>query len=218
MEQLGRPGDSRELSTVTVDEAARYDRIAAFYDLAIVPAQLVIAGRRRGLLRQARGRVLDIGIGTGATLGLYPSGVQVVGVDVSQRMLERAVRRARRRRPSVFLGRASAGRLPFRSGLFDTVVTSLVLCSVPDLPGVLAEIKRVLVPDGQLLLIEHTRPPGRLGRLFDRLDPFWYRQSCHLNRRTVEEVQRAGFDVLGLDHWLAHIFTRLVATPRSRAT
>jgi SAM-dependent methyltransferase len=80
---------------MNIDEAARYDRLAPFYDLAILPTQLLIGRRRRWLLRQAKGRVLEIGIGTGATLRLYPPDSNVVGLDVSQRMLERAGRRAR---------------------------------------------------------------------------------------------------------------------------
>jgi phosphatidylethanolamine/phosphatidyl-N-methylethanolamine N-methyltransferase len=197
---------------MAIDEAARFDRLAPFYDLAIMPTELAIRQRRRELLRQVRGRVLEIGIGTGATLALYPAGLELIGVDLSQRMLERAARRAKRLGWSIPLARMSANRLALRDGIFDTVVLTLVLCSVDDLPTALSECRRVLAPEGRLLLLEHVRPPGRLGTLFDRLDSFWYRRSCHLNRRTEQEVERAGFRIESHERWLFGVLMRLVAT------
>jgi phosphatidylethanolamine/phosphatidyl-N-methylethanolamine N-methyltransferase len=206
-------GDSvRRSFQMDIDEAARFDRLAPFYDLAMLPTELVIRRRRRELLRQVRGRVLEIGIGTGATLTLYPPMLEVIGVDLSWRMLERAARRARRLGWSVPLARMAANCLALRDGIFDTVVLTLVLCSVEDLPTALAECRRVLAPEGRLLLLEHVRPPGRLGTLFDRLDPFWYRRSCHLNRRTEQEVERAGFRIESHERWMFGIFMRLVAS------
>jgi ubiquinone/menaquinone biosynthesis C-methylase UbiE len=197
---------------MNIDEAARYDRLAPFYDLAILPTQLLIGRRWRWLLRQAKGRVLEIGIGTGATLRLYPPDSNVVGLDVSQRMLERAGRRARGMGRWIPLIRATADQLPFVDCSFETVVVSLVLCSVADLATVMTEIKRVLAPGGRILMLEHIRPPGALGALFDRLDPFWYRQSCHLNRASVDEIERAGFRIDHQQRWLRGIFAQVVAT------
>jgi ubiquinone/menaquinone biosynthesis C-methylase UbiE len=206
-------GDSvRRSFEMDIDEAARFDRLAPFYDLAMLPTELVIRRRRRELLRQVRGRVLEIGIGTGATLALYPLGLELIGVDLSQRMLERAARRSKRLGWPIPLARMAADGLALHDGMFDTVVLNFVLCSVNDLPTALAESRRVLAPEGRLLLLEHVRPPGRLGTLFDRLDPFWYRRSCHLNRRTEQEVERAGFRIESRERWLLGILMRLVAS------
>jgi len=129
-------------------------------------------------------------------------------------MLERARRRARRLRMDVDLRVMPAEQLEFSDGSFDTVVSSLVFCSVTDPARALAEIRRVLRPEGQLLMVEHVRPLGhRLGRLFDRLDPWWYRRSCHLARRTPDAVCNAGFEVLEEERWLKGVFASIQAIP-----
>lgn len=149
---------------------------------------------RRRLVGGARGRVLDVGCGTGRNLPLYGAGVTVVGVDPAADSLLRA----RRRAPGVALVRASAEALPFRAGAFDTVVSGLVFCSVPDARRGLAEVRRVLCADGTLRMLEHVRAtiPWR-ARAQDRIQPFWTRWSggCHPNRETERTVAAAGFTI-----------------------
>ena len=179
--------DKRLAGASLIDEAARFDRMAPFYDLSIAPVELVIQRRRRQLPAQAHGDVLELGVGTGRSLRLYPLDCRLTGIDPSQRMLDRARRKAVRLGRHVDLRLMSAESLDFPDAAFDTIVSSLVFCSVDDPSRALTEAHRVLRPGGQLLMIEHVRPPGRLGRLFDRMDPWFYQQSCHLNhvRRTM---------------------------------
>jgi ubiquinone/menaquinone biosynthesis C-methylase UbiE len=147
---------------------------------------------RQWLARGARGRVLDLGTGTGRMLPHYGAGVRVVGLDPSPAALVRARRRAGR--VPLVVGRAEA--LPFRDGAFDTVVSSLVLCSVADPDRALTEIRRVLAPGGCLRAVEHVRSTRRWrARVQDRLQPLWtwLTGGCHPNRETEAAVERAGF-------------------------
>jgi ubiquinone/menaquinone biosynthesis C-methylase UbiE len=116
----------------------------------------------------------------------------LVALDVDRESLLRAHRRL----PRALLVQASAEALPFRDGVFDTVVSCLVFCSVPNPAAGLAEVHRVLNASGELMMLEHVRPAGRFfGWLADRLTPMWSRLAggCHLNRRTAEALEPAGF-------------------------
>jgi ubiquinone/menaquinone biosynthesis C-methylase UbiE len=138
------------------------------------------------------GRVLDLGCGTGRNLPLFGSGVGAVGADPCHESLLKA----RRRAPGVPLVRARAEALPFRDGVFDTVVSGLVFCSVSDVPRGLAEVRRVLKPSGVLRMLEHVRASGRVAAwLQDRTQPAWtwFTGGCHPNRDTETAVAAAGF-------------------------
>lgn len=149
---------------------------------------------REWLVAGARGRTLDVGCGTGRNLSLYADGVRVVALEPQWETL----RRARRRAPRVSLVQGSAEALPFRDGTFDTVVSGLVFCSVPDPLRGLAEVKRVLGPGGRLRMLEHvrSRTPWK-ARFQDRVQPFWTRLSggCHPNRDTEGAVEASGFTI-----------------------
>lgn len=146
----------------------------------------------------ARGRVLEVGAGTGANLEHYPEGPRPVLLEYNPHMLKALRRRAEVSPRAPMLVRASAQALPFRSGTFDTVVASLVLCSVPDPAGAASEIGRVLADDGELRFYEHVRAsePG-LARKQDRWERVWGRFSggCHPNRDALETLRGAGFAV-----------------------
>ncbi len=151
-----------------------------------------LARWRAWLAGGARGRALEVGCGTGRNLPRYAEGVQLVAVEPSAEAL--AV--ARRRAPGALLVRASAEALPFREGAFDTVVSSLVFCSVGDVGRGLGEVRRVLADQGELRMMEHVRAEGRLqGWWQDRIQPLWTRVAggCHPNRRTEAAVEAAGF-------------------------
>jgi ubiquinone/menaquinone biosynthesis C-methylase UbiE len=149
---------------------------------------------REWLAHGARGRTLDLGCGTGRNLPLIPPGSVVVALDPSPE----ALARARRRAPSVPLVRARAEALPFRNGAFDTVLSGLVFCSVGEPTRGLAEVRRVLRPDGQLRMLEHVRAltPWR-ARVQDALQPAWtwFTGGCHPNRDTEATIAHAGFRV-----------------------
>ncbi|MGH7307908.1 MAG: class I SAM-dependent methyltransferase [Candidatus Rokuibacteriota bacterium] len=149
---------------------------------------------RQWLVSGARGCTLDLGSGTGRNLPLLAGGIRVVGLDPAGD----ALRRARRRAPSVPLVQARAEALPFRDGTFATVVSALVLCSVADPARALGEMRRVLQPGGQLRLLEHVRSTTEWkARWQDRLQPWWTSLTggCHPNRETEWFVERAGFTI-----------------------
>jgi ubiquinone/menaquinone biosynthesis C-methylase UbiE len=147
---------------------------------------------RRWLVGGAKGRTLEVGSGTGRNLGLYPPDVTLVACEPAKDTLAKA----KRLHPHALLVRASAEALPFRDGAFDTVVSSLVFCSVPRPEVGLAEVKRVLAKGGQLRMVEHVRSDGRIAAwLQDRIQPVWTWAAggCHPNRPTEATVEAAGF-------------------------
>ena len=159
--------------------------------------------QREKIVPRARGRVLELGIGSGHNLAHYdPSQIaSVVGIDPSTELLKRAHPRAERAPFAVTLEAASAEALPFDDASFDTVVVTYSLCSIPDDAGALGEVRRVLTPDGALLLSEHgLSPDAGPARWQHRLDPMWQRfgGGCHLNRDVARSLARAGFTTDGL--------------------
>jgi ubiquinone/menaquinone biosynthesis C-methylase UbiE len=141
----------------------------------------------------ARARTLDLGCGTGRNLPLL-AGARAVGLDPS---LD-ALRRARRRAAGTPLVQARAEALPFRDAAFDTVVSGLALCSVADPSRALAEVRRVLRPDGTLRALEHVRSTAAWrARLQDAIQPAWtwFAGGCHPNRDTERSVETAGFRI-----------------------
>ena len=171
------------------------------------------AEEKRKLLAHARGRVLEIGIGTGLSLPHYPDVDELVGVDPSEPMLGRARRRAEELGREVTLVNAPAEALPFPDDSFDTVVTLAVLCSVDDQAGALAEIGRVLRPGGRFIFVEHVRSDDpALARRQDRYArPWgWLTCGCHPNRDTLAAIEAAGFDVVQLEREQRPEIPRLV--------
>ena len=157
-----------------------------------------IADARRKLLEPAEGRVLEVGAGTGFNLPHYPSGVgDLTLTDGLDGMLSRAARRAARVGREVVTTKASVESLPFEDGSFDTVVASLLLCSVGSQDRALAEIRRVLRPGGRYLFLEHVRSEDpKVARRQDRLEGLWavIGFGCHPNRETLPRIE-AAFDV-----------------------
>lgn len=181
---------------------------AAVYDLLNSRLDERLFGeRRRRLLEAAHGRVLEVGAGTGANLGHYPTDQvnELVLLDVGRGMLARARGKAEALGLRVDLRQASAEQLPFDDESFDTVVFTLSLCTIPDPIRALWEARRVLKPAGRLLVLEHVRAhdPG-LARLQDRFTPVqrFIALGCHPNRDTRRNIEAAGFVFESVDEWL----------------
>ena len=159
--------------------------------------------RRREVLAAAKGRTLDIGAGTGANLGLFPEGVEVVMAEPDPHMLKRLRAKVAESDRDVELVEAGAERLPFADDSFDTAVFTLVLCTVPDPKAALAEAARVLKPGGQLLFVEHVRSQDeRSARWQDRLETPWrlFGDGCHCNRDTVAAIEASSLSLDRVEH------------------
>ena len=175
-----------------------------FYNRYILPHVIELAMRQKNFepfrgrtAGAARGRVLEIGIGSGLNLASYPAGIETVcGVDPSAELLAKASQRVANVKFPVRLLEASSEKLPLEDRSFDTVVMTFTLCSIPDVGAALHEIRRVLKPEGALLFAEHGRAPDAdVMRWQDRITPYWKRVGggCHLNRKVDDLIQAAGF-------------------------
>jgi ubiquinone/menaquinone biosynthesis C-methylase UbiE len=175
--------------------AAIYDRILAGTEKA------GLREMRAELVSQASGRTLELGAGTGLNLAHYPDAVTDLVLTEPDPYMARKLRARLEAEPpatpSVEVAEAPAEELPFEEASFDTVVTTLVLCSVEDPERAVAELKRVLRPDGRLLYLEHVRSEDeRVERWQDRLErPWgWFSAGCHPNRPTAQTLAAGGFD------------------------
>jgi len=166
--------------------------------LDLVMRQRQMQKYRRALIPAARGRVLEVGIGSGLNLPLYASGVKaVVGLDPSRRLLAMAQRRAAKAIAPVELLQGSATEIPLDDDSIDTLVMTWTLCSIPDPLAALREMRRVLKPGGTLLFVEHgLSPEPGVARWQHRLTPVWRHVAggCHLDRRVDELIRAAGFE------------------------
>ncbi len=157
---------------------------------------------RRRVITAADGRVLEIGVGSGINLPLYASATHVVGLDPSARLLTMARAAAREGSRPIDLVEGTAEAIPLPDHSVDTVVTTWTLCSIPDLPRALREVRRVLRAEGRLLFAEHgLAPEPTVVRWQNRLTPIWKRIAggCHLNRPIDRLITSAGFQIARLE-------------------
>jgi SAM-dependent methyltransferase len=192
-----------------------YDENAERYDAAEPWERRLLGADARRIVREARGDVLELAIGSGRNLPLYASGVRITGVDVSSGMLRLARRRAATLGLDVTLLEGDVQALPFPDASFDTVLTTFSLCTIPDDRAALAEARRVLRPGGTLLLTEHVRSPNGLVRLVEHvLDPLMRRSCCdHLLRDPLDHLADVGFVDERVERERLGVLERVWATP-----
>ncbi len=173
---------------------------ALTYDWLMRPTEAAcLRDWRADLLGRARGRVLEIGAGTGANLAHYGPAPDALVLVEPHRVLRRSLRREAAGDPRVEVRGVRFEELEAPDGSFDTAVMTLVLCSVADPEAFLRRVHRLLRPGGQLLFIEHvaaTRKPGRL-RWQRRIEPLWRLLfgNCHLTRDAARLIADAGFHI-----------------------
>ena len=188
--------------------AALYDRMMAASE------QAGLADRRRHLLAHARGDVLEIGVGTGANLPHYPAtGIgRVVVLEPDGAMRRRLLTRLAVAPVPVEVHEAGIDDATFADGSFDTVVATLVLCSVPDPAAALRRVHALLRPGGKLLFIEHVAGLGLLRRAQRVASPLWQRLlgGCHPDRDTVTAIRQAGFGIAECERLSLPKMARLV--------
>jgi ubiquinone/menaquinone biosynthesis C-methylase UbiE len=182
-----------------------YDRVfAAGYDwFQAIPERAGQARLRARTMSDARGRVVELGAGTGLNLRHYPTAAEeLVLTEPSEPMARRLERQLERSGRDGQVVHASAESLPFEDDSFDTATCVFVLCTVEDPHQALAEIDRVLRPGGQFLFLEHVRAPDPgLARWQDRLHGPWFRfaNGCHCNRPTVDLLESSSLELDRVD-------------------
>ncbi|MEK6282491.1 MAG: class I SAM-dependent methyltransferase [Acidobacteriota bacterium] len=178
-----------------------YDTFAPEYDAVMRPLEDWFLAKLRAStfrLLPHDARILEIGAGTGVNFVYYPDNALGVAMEPSKEMLR--IARDKKRPQGLRLLQGCAEDLPFKNGSFDAAFATLVFCSVRSPARALAELRRVVRPGGTILLLEHVRPKGLLGPVFDLLNlisvPLF---DDHFNRRTADDARAAGLDLLRVE-------------------
>jgi ubiquinone/menaquinone biosynthesis C-methylase UbiE len=191
---------------------AIYDDIAPRYDAAMKPLERWFLSRWRAdalAYLPARSRILEVGAGTGLNFRHYPQGSHGVASELSREMLRLA--KLKNKPDGLSLVQNDAESMPFADSSFDAAVATLVFCSIPAPGQALAELRRVIAPGGTIVFLEHVRPTGLMGPIFDALN-FVTVQLCgdHCNRRTAESVRAAGMKIERLEQRFLGVFNLIV--------
>ena len=205
-----------------MDESCGHRRFAAAWERycrSEGPKQLEL---RREVTSGAKGRTLEIGFGMGSNWPYLPAEVEYTGIEPDPHMRERAEAYVPPGR-ALTLTNGDAHVLEFPDGSFDTVIGTLVFCTIPDARRALAEVRRVLKPGGEFRFLEHVRAKNRVGSLLqDAINPLWSRLGggCHPNRDTLAAMRAAGFEVTSVRGVKVGPMPAIVgcATPKPRAT
>lgn len=198
-------------------KAAIYDRMARHYDRAIAPLEKRFLARwRAATLNELpiESHILEVGAGTGLNFPFYPRGAQAVASEFSCEMLK--IARGKNRPAKTHLVQASAEQLPFPNDSFDAAFATLVFCSLPSPRDAFMELRRVVRPGGQIILLEHVRPDGLLGYVFDALNVLTVALfEDHFNRRTAQEAKQAGLQLLRVERRMMGIVNLIVCRNES---
>lgn len=173
---------------------------AKWYDTLMGPLEKgKFKSIRFDLVKKARGAVLELGSGTGINFPLYECAESVIAIEPSQHMITQSEGRIKKAKVPIKVVHANAEQLPFDNDTFETVVGTLVFCSIPKPEKAIMEMKRVCKPGGRILLFEHVKMENtQLAHLQDWLTPFWKKvcDGCCLNRDTLQLVKENGFKIV----------------------
>jgi ubiquinone/menaquinone biosynthesis C-methylase UbiE len=191
----------------------RYDRISFIYDLMEKPMEaMALKVWRIDLMKELRGKVLEVGVGTGKNIEFYPDGLDVTAIDFSERMLRKAREKAVKYNKIVDLRLMDVQNMDLADDTFDTAFTTCVFCSVPDPVKGLKEMKRVTKKEGKIILIEHVRSENKvIGTLMDIFNPVVVNlYGANINRRTADNVKKAGFNKIEVTNLWKDIVKKIV--------
>jgi ubiquinone/menaquinone biosynthesis C-methylase UbiE len=192
---------------------SKWDFSAGFYDLLAYGPERRWAPCKRELFAHMRGKVLFVAVGTGQDIPFFPPGRDIVGIDISPRMLAKARTRAAHYAGSLELREMDIHALEFPDHSFDQVVTSCTFCSVPDPVAGLGALRRVLKPGGELYMFEHTGSrvfPFNL--MLDVMTPLWKPIGPEMNRDTVANVAKAGFEIRQINNVYLDVVKTIIAS------
>lgn len=174
-----------------------------FYDLFV--RHKAFDEKRAGTLSKARGRILEIGVGTGLNLDQYPGSVnKITAIEPNPGMKKEFLRKADNHRLQVDFKLVGAEKMPFDNEEFDTVISTITLCSIPHLQEALTEIFRVLKPNGQFLFLDHGLSCEKAVAKYQKiLNPFWkvFGAGCQLTIDIEKEIKFAGFKIQSLEKY-----------------
>ena len=192
----------------------RYNRVSSIYD---VMDKMIKNNWRNELIGQVQGKVLEVGVGTGANLAYYPSEAEVTGIDFSSGMLKKAREKLEEleNRKTIELVEMDAQELEFPDDSFDFIISTCVYCSVPDPVKGFQEMRRVCKPEGKILMLEHMRSDNPvMGSLMDVSNPLVVKLwGANINRRTLDNIQNAGLKIDTNEKLMGTIMRKLVLKP-----
>ncbi len=188
------------MNNITEKTKKRYNRFSYIYDLVEIPMENSLFKKwRTDLINPLKGNILEIGVGTGKNLSYYNKEAKVIGIDLSPGMLSKAEERLKQlNRKNIKLMEMDAQNLKFKDNSFDYVICTFVLCSIPDPIKALEEMKRVVKPNGKILMIEHMLSKNKLIAFYENIhNPITrFLFGFNVNRKTDENVIKAGLKII----------------------
>src|SRR5699024_6097979 len=173
---------------------------------------------REDLLKDVQGNILEVGVGTGANFTYYPEDVHVTGIDFSPKMLRIAEKRLSETKASISLKEMNVEQMDFPDNTFDVVVSTCVFCSVPNPVRGLQEIRRVVKPDGKVVMLEHMRSNNKIAaKMLDIINPITVRMSgANVNRETIKNIENAGLKIEEEQYLMTSIMRKITASPNKQ--
>ncbi|WP_054754286.1 class I SAM-dependent methyltransferase [Piscibacillus salipiscarius] len=190
----------------------RFDRISSKFE---VMDHLVKEDWRKELLKGVNGRILEVGVGIGTNFKYYPKEAEVVGIDFSSKMLDRAREKVDEAACEIELYEMDVENLEFNDDSFDYIVSTCVFCSVPHPVKGLKELRRVVKPEGKIVMLEHMRSENEfIGKVLDFFNPVSVNLiGVNVNRKTISNIYQANLEVEKQEYLMTSVMRRLILSP-----
>lgn len=198
----------------------KYNRFSVVYDALEWPIEKLLFSKwRKRIIGDARGKILEVGVGTGKNLPYYSNNAKVTGIDISSGMLKKAIKKSKKLKLNCSLLLMDAESMKFGNNSFGNVLCTFILCSVPEPVKVLEEMRRVCKPNGRILMMEHVVSKNWLIALWQKIhNPItqWL-VGVNINRDTVGNIRTAGLKIIKEENLaLKDVFKLVVCSPNKR--